>query len=142
MFPRIYENQTCPLPGYEAMTFRVLINPTGAEKTDWARGHLGRTDCADCQAARNGTGEQIFCVGCSLARDQMGRSSVAVYGQSQVAGFDFTTPAASLATFAQDDLPDELLAWLYLLPGSLWQARSDDLAKKLDSSSRTATGGS
>ena len=129
MFPRIYENQTCPLDGYEAYTFRVLVNPTGAEKTDWFYGNLGTEGCAAC-AALDG-----YCPECQTARERMGRAAVAFYGQTKVAGFDFSTPEAALATLAQDDLPDELLAWLYMLPSALWTARSDDLKKRLTSPS-------
>jgi hypothetical protein len=61
----------------------------------------------------------------------MGRSAVAIYGTSKVSGFDFATPDSALASFSQADLPDELLAWLYMLPGALWAARSEDVKKKL-----------
>lgn len=131
MFPRLYDNQSCPLDGYEALTFRVLLNPTGAEKTDWFHGHLGIDDCAACAAL----GDGVYCADCALARERMGRAAVSIYGKSQVAGFDFTTPDAALATLAQEDIPDELLSWLFLLPGTLWSARSDDLKKKLRSPS-------
>jgi len=136
MFPRIYTDQPCPLDGYEGYSFRVLANPTGAEKTDWALGHLGAQGCADC--ARLGTvrGKGLrepkrYCEACTTARAQLGRSAVAIYGTSRVDGFDFSNPEAALASFSMDDLPDELLAWLYMLPTALWAARSEDVKKKL-----------
>src|SRR5687768_11248664 len=107
-FPRIYEDCACPLPGYEGYSFRVLANPTGAEKNDWSMGHLGAAECADC--ARIGTSRgkskavaprQAFCQACQEARDRMGRASVAIFGSSRVAGFDFSTPEAALATLEQ-----------------------------------------
>ncbi len=124
-FPRLYDDLTCPLVGYEGYSFRVLLNPTGQEKTDWARGHLGVEGCAECALERPGT----YCADCSAARDRMGRAAVAIYGTSHTEGFDFSTPESSLATFAMDDLPDELLAWLYTLPINLWAARSESLKK-------------
>jgi hypothetical protein len=138
MFPRIYHDIACPLDGYEGYSFRVLVNPTGAEKTDWALGHLGVTDCPDCAKlgtprGKQGNGDKKHCPACASARDQLGRSAVAIYGTSKAAGFDFATVASALATFSMPDLPDELLAWLYMLPGALWAARSEDVKKKLPS---------
>jgi hypothetical protein len=126
VFPRIYTDVACPLDGYEGYTFRVLANPTGAEKTDWAFGSLGDPDCADCKASK-----RAYCADCTTARDRMGRSASAIYGTSKAAGLDFSTPEASLASFSLAELPDELLAWLYMLPGALWAARSEDVKKKL-----------
>jgi hypothetical protein len=127
MFPRIYQDISCPLDGYEGYSFRVLVNPTGAEKMDWALGSLGATGCTECAAPADGD----YCPSCQTARDRMGRSAVAIYGTSKAAGFDFATADAALSSFSQADLPDELLAWLYMLPGALWAARSEDVKKKL-----------
>jgi hypothetical protein len=137
-FPRIHEDATCPLPGYEGYTFRVLANPTGSEKQDWSLGHLGISGCADC--ARLGTQrgkaakeqpERRYCAACQEARERMARASMAIFGDSRVDGFDFSSPAASLATFERDDLPDELLLWLYMLPAELWAARIEAMRTKL-----------
>jgi hypothetical protein len=138
MFPRIYEDAKCPLDGYEALSFRVLVNPTGAEKNDWALGHMGIDGCEACAKlgtprGKQGSSSKKYCPACTEARDRMGRSAVAVYGPSQVPGFDFGTPESALATFGQADLPDELLLWLYMLPQALWAARNDDIKKKLTS---------
>jgi hypothetical protein len=133
-FPRLYTTEACPLDGYEALSFRVLLNPTGAEKEDWAFGHVGITGCADCQAARNGAGKktgQVYCATCTEARARFGRALVTVYGTSAVAGFDFSSPDAALQTIEAADIPDELLGWLYTMPGAVWQQRRDDIAKKL-----------
>jgi hypothetical protein len=136
MLPRIYLDMPCPLDGYEGYTFRVLANPTGAEKNDWAMGHLGADDCAACAKLGTPRGKQgstikKYCEGCQAARDRMGRAAVAVYGSSHVEGFDFATPESSLATFSMPDLPDELLLWLYMAPGALWAARAEEIKKKL-----------
>lgn len=143
-FPRLYDDQTCPIAGYEGYALRVLVNPTGAEKTDWALGHLGIDGCAECAKLQPiaGTSKtptpRRWCAACAEARARLGRAAVAVFGTSHTEGFDFSTPENALATFAQD-MPDELLAWLYMLPASLWAARSDDLKKKLLPSLTTPT---
>jgi len=139
MFPRLYTTEECPIPGYEGFTFRVLLNPTGQEKTDWAFGHLGLENCPECAKLQEAGAPKRYCAACAAARAQLGRAAVAVYGTSQVAGLDFSTPEASLASFGMDDLPDELLAWLYLLPAALWATRSDDLKKRLPGSKAKET---
>lgn len=142
MFPRLYSDEPCPLDGYEGYSFRVLLNPTGAEKNDWALGHPGAEDCVDCAKlgtarGKQGNGGKEYCEPCKTARDRMGRAVVAIYGTSHVEGFDFSTPDAALATFSMVDLPDELLAWLYMLPAALWNARNEEIKKKLPRSSTT-----
>jgi hypothetical protein len=146
-FPRIYSDQPCPLDGYEGYSFRVLLNPTGQEKTDWMQGNLGIEDCDDCAKLGTPRGKQAsdapqskrYCARCQGLRAQLGRATVAVYGTSHAEGFDFSTPESALATFSQDDLPDELLRWLYMLPAALWVARVDDLKKKLPTSLASPT---
>lgn len=135
-FPRIYSDESCPLDGYAGYTFRVLLNPTGAEKMDWAMGHLGIEGCEACARLGTARGKQgssgkRYCTPCQEARERMGRSASAIFGTSHTDGFDFSTPDTALATFEQPDLPDELLAWLYMLPTSLWAARSESLKKTL-----------
>lgn len=131
MFPRLYSDQPCPIDGYEGYSFRVLLNPTGAEKDDWAMGNAGVQGCEACADARKAKTPTPFCEQCTLARDRLGRSATVIYGTSHVKGFNFADTAASLATFAMTDLPDELLLWLYLLPGALWAARAEEIKKKL-----------
>lgn len=136
MFPRIYQDISCPLDGYEGYSFRVLVNPTGAEKMDWALGTLGARDCPECAKlgtprGKQGNGGKKYCEACTNARAMLGRSAVAIYGTSKAAGFDFSTPGDALESFSMAELPDELLAWLYMLPGALWSARSEDVKKKL-----------
>ena len=142
-FPRLYENITCPLVGYEGYTLRVLLNPTGAEKEDWFAGNLGQATCEACaalwKASAAESGEREYCPVCTEARARMGRSAVAIYGQSQAAGLDFSAADAALASFEQPGLPDEFLAWLYWAPSALWAARTDDLKKKLTSPSPSAS---
>lgn len=136
MFPRIYQDIVCPLDGYAGYSFRVLANPTGAEKDDWAYGNLGDANCPDCAILRStGTPEiEWRCPNCTTARERWSRVFVAVYGTSRAEGFDFSTPSASLMTLEQPDIPDELLGWLYMLPPTLWSTRNEAVKKKLLSS--------
>lgn len=145
-FPRIYEDAKCPLDGYEGYAFRVLVNPTGAEKTDWTFGHLGADGCEACARLNTPRGKpkdsdppKKYCDDCTRARDQMGRASAVIYGTSHTEGFDFSTPAAALATFSDPDLPDELKGWLFWFPSSLWAARLDEIKKKLPGFSPTGS---
>ncbi len=135
-FPRIDEDRTCPLPGYEGYTFRVLVNPTAAEKRDWWLGHMGFPDCPDCAAIRENEGAE-YCVACAVARARRGRGAVAIYGRSRVAGFDFSTPDLALATFGDEAMPDEFAGWLYQLPDAIWTARGELLKKMVSSPSGT-----
>lgn len=139
MFPRLYTDPplSCPLPGYEGYSFRVLLNPTSAEKTDWWLGGVGRRGCADCAAAQAADPPRPFCAICQERRDRWGRAFPAIYGTSQVAGFDFTTAESSLSSITAPDVPDEFLSWLFQLPDSLWTARTEDVKKKLLPSSTT-----
>lgn len=132
MFPRLYADEACPLPGYEGYVFRLLLNPTQAEINDWQLGALGgvTSGCADCTAT-------TYCDRCQGLRARMGRAAVAIYGTSHVEGFDFSTPDASLATFSMPELPNELLLWLYQVPDARWMARQKDVEKKLRSSWQT-----
>lgn len=140
-FPRIYVDEACPLDGYEGYSFRVLANPTAQEKTDWWTGHFGLIDCQDC-AKLGGQRRKLSdaepakrcCATCQAARERKGRAAVAIYGQSHVEGFDFSSPEASLASFEQDGVPDELLGWLFDLPNAIWQRRADEIKKKLSTS--------
>lgn len=108
-FPRLYDTIACKLDGYEAYTVRLLLNPTSAERVAWFAGFVTAKDDLTALA--------LACV--------------AVYGETQTAGLDFSTPAAARATLEQSDIPDELLSWLFLLPGEVWDARGEQLKKTL-----------
>lgn len=150
-FPAIYADETPPIDGYEGFVFRVLVNPTGATKDDWAFGNLGDDNCEAC-AKLNGPargrpreGDEAAparkrCERCTTARDRFGRAAIAIYGSSHVDGFDWSTTDAALASLSNPELPDELLMWLYMLPASLWSKRADELKKRL-STSLSATNG-
>lgn len=133
-FPCIYEDTACPLDGYEGYTFRILANPTQQQKIDWVLGNLGDPDCEDCKKIE----APGRCERHTASRAQFARGALAIYGTSKVSGFDFSSEAAALASFEQD-MPDEFLAWLYMAPSALWEKRSDDLKKKLTTSSTTAS---
>ena len=145
--PRVYLDEPCPLDGYEALTVRILANPTGAEWADWNAGHLGSTGCAECkkvQPAPRGkkvqptTTTRHYCAACQAARAAFGRSIAAYYGP-RVLDLDVSTPEAALAAFDADDvLPDELLAWLIQLPYAVWTRRRRRLGERLGSSSTAA----
>lgn len=110
MFPRIYENQTCPLQGYEAYTLRILANPTGAEKEAWYTSFAGLA--AQDYAA-------------------FGAAAVPILGETRADGLNFSTADAGAATISDAGIPDELLEWVFVAPGALWQERADNLKKKL-----------
>lgn len=133
-FPRIYTEETCTLDGYSGYTFRVLVNPTGRDRDDWAFGGLGGGDCTACaalNAERETDAAPLYCEACTKARMRLGRAAHAIFGESSVDGLDFSSEAAALATFGSDDVPDELLGWLYRVPLYLWLKRGEDMKKKL-----------
>jgi len=111
MFPRIYGTIPCPLDGYAAYSVRLLMNPTRAEQDAW-------------YDALNNPAPGMAVVGAA---------AVAIYGETRTAGLDFATTDASRATLDNPELPNELLGWLFRLPGAVWAARMDDMKKKLAS---------
>ena len=115
-FPKLYQNEPCPIEGYEAYTLRVWVNPPPAVKDAWYAG-LAKLAGQDYAA--------------------FGAAAVPIYGETKAEGLDFSTEEAAAETASCEDLPDELFAWLLMLPGALWQARTDDLKKKLASASPT-----
>lgn len=141
-FEPVHQDVGCALyPGY---TLHVLANPTGDQKNDWWQGHLGITDCADCQAARelappDTDQSAIYCAACTTARDRRGRAAVAILGLSRMADFDFSTPEAALVSLARTDVPDDFMGWIYALPSAIWNARTEQLKKTLISPSPTAS---
>ena len=134
-FPRIYENVTCPLDGYEAITMRVLVNPTGATINDWLYGHLGVPFCPDCDTVNTDdgplAGPKAYCAACSQARGRFGRALSAAYAESRVPGLDFSTLEAALATLDGDDVPDDFVGWLLSFAPALWKERKESIKKKL-----------
>lgn len=142
-FERIYQDEACPI--YVGYTLHVLANPTGAEKNDWWYGHLGLRNCPGCQTARSLATQadvqvdtsDVYCPGCSEARDRRGRAAVAIFGQSHMADFDFSTVSAALTTLSRQDVPDDFMAWIYMLPGAVWDTRTEQLKKTLTSPSLT-----
>ncbi len=140
MFPRIFDDAACPLEGYAGYTFRVLVNPTAQEKRDWALGDLGAPGCAECEKGRK-IDPSFFCPSCTERRSLLGRAAHVVFLESKVQGFDFGTEEAALTSFSQP-MPDEFLAWLYMLPGSVWDRRGEALKKTLSSPSETNAGSS
>lgn len=146
-FPRIHVTETCPLEGYEGYTLRILANPTPANKNDWAFGDLPREGCEDC--ARLGTlrgkpkatqAQPHYCAECTAKQQRLARACVAILGETRAGGLDFSTEEAAIATLAQPAMPDDLLAWIYMVPAAVWERRSNDLKKKLTSPSANANG--
>jgi hypothetical protein len=128
------------MDGYEGYTFRILANPPGQVKVDWALGNLGDPNCQECAKlnapargkprANESPYEQRYCEKHVQSRAMFARGAMAVYGTSKVSGFDFSSEAATLASFEQD-MPDEFLSWLYMAPSALWERRVDELKKRV-----------
>lgn len=134
MFKPIYQNYTCPVD--EAVVVRLLVNPTGAIKTDWATGRIG--GCEDC--ARSEGGEvTTFCATCTAARARMGRAWHAVYGETRADGLDLSAPEKVIPTLTEGDVPDEVVAWLLQLPPTVWAERLRVIEGKLPGSSPTGS---
>jgi hypothetical protein len=133
--PTIYENMSPDR--YESLVFRVLTNPSSAIWNDWNAGYTGRPGgCPECRAVRESTGDPTaHCPACQEARERLGRALHAFYGQSAVSDLDFSTPEAALATYERQDLPDDLIFWLSMLPLSIVDKRRGDLLKNLGLSS-------
>lgn len=127
-FPKLYENHSCPLDGYEAITVRVLVNPTRALKDDWYAGNLGDPTCPTCQPG-------VYCDVHRESRERFGRALTALFSETNAAGLDFSTSQAALATLDSGTLPDEFVAWLYRFPAVVWARRVDTIEKKLIGSS-------
>ena len=149
--PRIHRTEVCPLEGYETLSVRLLVNPTGAEYADWTAGNLGLPECADCAALRtkpvprgrrarpaepDADAPLIYCPRCTASRERFGRAAVALYGP-RLLDMPCATPAEALALLGSDQLPGELLIWLMLLPESVIARRQDDLIKNLNGSATT-----
>ncbi len=138
-FPSLYENVTCPLDGYDAITVRVLVNPTGSVKNDWVFGHLGDLSCPECGMGTDAyaSDPRAYCPTCTQARQRFGRAFSAAYGETRSAGLEFSTPEAALATLDSDALPDEFVSWLLHYCTALWQDRREQIKKKLPGFSAT-----
>lgn len=135
LIPTKHENMSPP--GYDALVFRVLLNPSGAVWSDWTNGRFEKPGgCAECRAIQEGTGDPAArCPACLEARERLGRALHAFYGQSAVSDFDFSSPEAALATWGRNDLPDDLFFWLGMLPDSIVTRRREELLKNLGLSS-------
>ena len=134
MFKQVYGNFTCPLD--ESIVVRLLLNPTGAVKQDWVAGRI--VGCAKCVHAEDGA-ITTYCADCTATRERMGRAWSAVYGETTTHGLVFAPPEAVIPTLTSDEMPDEIVAWLFALPGAVWDDRIAQIEKKLPGSSPTGT---
>lgn len=147
--PRIYKPQPCPLEGYEALSVRLLVNPTGRELSDWQLGTLGLPGCTDCEALNAPTvargkkaqpaeapAEWQYCPTCATLRSRKARACVALYGPTLL-GRPCTTEAEALAILDDDDIPTEVFVWLLLLPEQVVNARMEQLRPNSPGSATT-----
>jgi hypothetical protein len=153
--PRIYAPEVCPLDGYDSLSIAVLQNSTDADMADWNNGGLGGIDCPKCAKLRapkvvrgrrakapavnpQASSPAIYCADCQKARSRFGTALVAFFGTNS-GDMDFSTPSAALVTMDRDDLPAEIVMWLFLLPQTVRARRFGDLEKNLLSSLTTPT---
>lgn len=116
-FGPIYEDVPLdPALGYSAgAAVRIRVNPTRTQWQAWLDGNKAAPDeTTEAKAAREAT----LCDALS-----------ALYGEPRLPGFDFTTPEAARATWADPDLPDELWVLLLNLPWSVIAARREAILK-------------
>ncbi len=146
--PRIYKEQACPLDGYDGLSVRLLVNPTGRELREWQVGTLGLPGCEACAKLNQpkvtrgkGTApaavtERRYCDACALARALKARGCVALFGPSL---FDrpCTTEAEALAILNNEEIPPELFTWLLILPDRVVNERIDSLLPNLNGSLMT-----
>ncbi len=136
--PRIYKEQTCDLEGYEELSVRLLMNPTGRELRDWQEASLGTPDCKECQALREGTGADsaVYCPSCTAERERKGRAAVVLFGPTLLER-PCTTVAEALAILDSEDYPAEIIWWLFVLPDKAISARQKELMGNLLGSATT-----
>lgn len=120
--PAIIKPQTCDLPGYEALTVNLRLNPTMRELRDWREGTLGTPGCPDCAAA----GEGGYCPACAAKRSQKARACVVLYGPSLL-DRPCTTEQEALAILDDEDYPVEVFWWLFTLPDTAIDAWRQEL---------------
>jgi hypothetical protein len=136
--PRVYVTEPCPLDGYDSLTVRVLANPTSSEWGTYGVANLGTPGCKACVKRRSPEGAPVYCPKCAHERAVFGQSMSLFYGP-ELLGADVSTPEAAIAAFENDDLPDELLIWLLLLPHKVWTERHEAIAKNVFTSSSSAS---
>ncbi len=147
--PRIYKEQACPLDGYDGLSVRLLVNPTGRELREWQVGTLGLPGCEACakvnqpKVARGkqaqpqpGLVERRYCEACTEARALKARGCVALFGPSLFER-PCTTEAEALAILDDEEIPPELFTWLLILPDRVVNERLDSLLGNLNGSLTT-----
>jgi hypothetical protein len=131
----------------------VLLNPSRATLRDWRD---GGTDYAEGQqqvigynriiientsddAERAAAQQRIDEIEAERVerRAKLGRALHAFYGTTPAGRWDFSSPEAALATIERDDIPEEVITWVLLLPHAVSQRRQDLIVKKLHASFET-----
>jgi hypothetical protein len=131
-FGAIYEDIPLdPALGYPAgVSVRIRVNPTTAQWNAWMDG----ADTAAETAAETPEAQAAA----KAARDARLISALAaLYGSASLPGFDFSSEKAAAATWARDDIPDELWSFLLRLPWSIVAARREAIQKNVLRSSPT-----
>ncbi len=161
----LYDDATPPIPGYEGVKLRVLLNPPRAILEDFDHGGFSATEHerAAMQACRTIVDDKATTAKDrrtyqarldELERDiaerqqRMGRALHTLFGTSEpltlelqdgTVTIDFTTPAAALATMEEQACPDELAYWLAALPTEIPRARREFVAQNLGKSFSAAS---
>lgn len=137
--PRIYKEQPCPLEGYDGLSIRLLVNPSGKEIRDWDTGTLGAIGCEACaklNTPKTARGKQApapaepaprrYCEACTAARERKGRAAVALFGPVLLER-PCATVEQALAILDDDDIPSDLFIWLLLLPDKVVNERLESI---------------
>lgn len=137
----LYDVAKPPMPGYEGLEVKVLLNPTGETWEDFAAGGFA---ASDQDQALIGTLKELIAAPDTTDKDRatytkrladfetelaerqtrMGRALHTLYGATTPieidadAGIvlDFSSPEAALKTAQDKRLPDEIAFWLTVLP--------------------------
>jgi hypothetical protein len=131
-FGPIYEDVPLdPALGYPPGTsVRIRANPTTAQWKAWMDGaNTAAETAAETPEAR---------AAAKAARDaRLITALTALYGAASLPGFDFSSEKAAAATWAREDIPDELWSFLLSLPWSVIAARREAIQKNVLRSSPT-----
>lgn len=111
-----------PALGYPAgAAVRIRVNPTKAQWQAWIDGS---------SPAPGETDEQK-----EVRQVVLLAALHALYAESRLPGFDFSTPEATRATWDSPDVPDELWVFLLQLPWEIVAKRREAILKNVQRSS-------
>jgi hypothetical protein len=139
--------------GYsDSPVVRVLANPTNAVYEDYLR---GGTEATPGEVQQRALHEEVLVLSTATdidrersqaaittlderlkeRRDRLGRAFHTFFGTTDPkSGFDFTSPETALQTIERDDLPRDVINWLWKLPNAAVNHRNDLLIKTVGAS--------